>query len=539
MAGASWRLALSAAFALLSLTTTFGPPARAWDSTLATVRTPAGAFTPKAVEDGIGVYLGIPYASPPVGQLRWKPPVAPARSSAVVAATAYGPACPQLENRAVRLTVAMSEDCLTLNIWTGAKSATERLPVMVWFHGGGFHIGSSAEPVYDGRRLAANGVIVVTINYRLGPLGFLAHPALAAESPQKASGNFGLMDQLLALRWVKGNIQAFGGDPGNVTVFGQSAGAVSIATLMTSPLASGLFQRAIVESGSIDMRARYSARASGRQDAMEETGLRFGERLGARGESAAALATLRQKPWKDVVDAWGDTLKQGGMAGEGARNHVGIDGYVVPQPPARVFAAGKQLNIPLIIGGVTGEGSVFAFQMKLNSASRYRTFVSNMFGGRASNYLTIYPATDDASALRSASTLIGDMFFLPIRYMAETMAPIQRDTYLYEFKRVGGRAARNGFGSYHGIELPYVFGTLSELGDFNDGDMNVSKQVMGYWTRFARSGTPNGAGAEWPRFDKAGGSYLEIDINSTAQRHLRKQRLDAITNLQGSFSGPN
>lgn len=503
------------------------------DTVTAAVHTRAGPITGETVH-AVQVYRGIPYARAPVGDLRWRPPVAPPPWSEIRKAARFGPACPQPQHGSVRLEQEIDEDCLTLNVWVPARRPQVKLPVMVWIHGGGFFLGSGSERIYDGAGLAAHGVVVVSINYRLGALGFVAHPALSAESARGTSGNYGIMDQILALQWVRDNIGAFGGDPANVTVFGQSAGAVSVLTLMAIPQAAGLFHRVVAQSGGVEDRLRWRARAEGRQEPMETLGTRFAERLGVRGQDAAALASLRGKTWRQVVDAWGETLKQRGMAGEGTRNHLSVDGALLTEQPGRTFAAGRQHNVPLMIGAVSGEGSVFAHKLGLDSVSRYERFVRNMFGpDLAPRYLALYPAADDRAAKQAARDLIGDMFLLPVRQAARAMAAIQKHTYLYLFTRVGGKTARNGFGSYHGIELPYVFQTIESSREYEPEDRALAGTLAGYWTRFARTGDPNDGARRWPPLDLKGEWYLEIDTEPRPVQRLRRNRLDAIEALWG------
>ncbi len=254
------------------------------------------------VEDGVAAYLGIPYAAPPVGELRWKPPAPPAPWDGVREATQYGPSCPQPPGALGGDVGPMDEDCLRLNVWTAARAGDPPRPVMVWIHGGGLRQGSGSMRTYDGASLARAGVVLVSINYRLGVLGFLAHPALTAESPHHTSGDYGLMDQIAALHWVHDNIRAFGGDPGNVTIFGESAGAVSVCDLMCSPLAKGLFERAIAESGSAPDRVRYRDKDLPGLPSAESDGVALARRLGIP-DGPGALAALRATPWQKLLDA--------------------------------------------------------------------------------------------------------------------------------------------------------------------------------------------------------------------------------------------
>jgi para-nitrobenzyl esterase len=295
--------------------------------------------------DGVRSFKGIPFAAPPGGKLRWKPPQPPTPWTKPLACVKFSPACPQKGKDLYGPVGEMNEDCLYLNVWTPAKSASAKLPVMFWIHGGGFLFGSGGKPCYDGAELAKRGdVAVVSCNYRLGPLGFLAHPALTAESPHHASGNYGIMDQIAALQWVRKNIAALGGDPGNVTIFGQSAGGVSVCALMASPLAKGLFHRAIVHSGSAPGNLHDLA-------AMESLGVEFTKRLGAND-----LKAMRAKSPDELLAA---AKKNTGRVGEGTQDHLCIDGYVLPESLREVFAAGRQHNVPLIAGTTKDEDRLF------------------------------------------------------------------------------------------------------------------------------------------------------------------------------------
>ena len=308
------------------------------------IRTTTGPITGDE-HDGIRSFKGVPFAAPPVGELRWKPPQPVKPWTEPRLCVKFGPACPQQGKDLYGPVGETSEDCLYLNVWTPAKNADARLPVMFWIHGGGFFVGTGGKPCYDGAELVKRGeVVVVTCNYRLGPFGFLAHPALTAESPNHASGNYGMMDQVAALQWVRENIAAFGGDPGSVTIFGQSAGGVSVCALMASPLAKGLFHRGIVQSGSAP--GNLHDRAT-----MESRGIEFAQRLGADD-----LKTMRAKSADEVLAA----AKQGsGRVGEGTQDHLSIDGYVLRESLQKTFAGGRQHNVPLLGGTTKDEDRLF------------------------------------------------------------------------------------------------------------------------------------------------------------------------------------
>lgn len=414
-----------------------GPAATAQPNTI--VATPSGPVIGE-LYDGVRAFRGIPYAAPPLGMLRWRPPQPPAAWTSPRRCLAFAPACPQQGKDLYGPVGATSEDCLYLNVWTPARDHAARLPVMVWLHGGGFLVGAGGKPCYDGAELARRGgVVVVSINYRLGPFGFLAHPALSAEAEPRASGNYGLMDQAAALRWVRDSIAAFGGDPGCVTIFGQSSGGVSVCALMASPLAQGLFHRAIVHSGSAPPGLRSLAVA-------EEHGVAFAARLGA-----ADLAALRAAPVSALLAA---AKPATGKVGQGTYDHLCQDGAVLTAPLDALFAAGRQAAVPTMVGTTRDEDPLF---------------------------------------LRGAQAVL------------KAMAPVQAKTWAFRFERVSPFAARKDMGSFHGAELPYVFRFFPPALGFTADDEALSGRMISYWSRFARTGDPNGGPeAAWKAWDPAG-----------------------------------
>ena len=356
---------------------------------------------------GVRFYLGIPYAAPPVGALRWRAPQPVLRWEGVRDCTAYGPSAPQqpgLEFGPLRVGET-SEDCLYLNVWTPARSPGDELPVMVWIHGGSFTSGSGSMGIYSGETVAeAGGVVVVTINYRLGALGFLAHPALSAESPQGVSGNYGLLDQIAALKWVRRNIAVFGGDPRLVTVFGESAGAISILDLMASPLAAGLFQRAIVQSGILQEAAMGSQTGWPLREA-ERAGARFVRGLGVSdGETLEQMralpvdALLRRTPASDFLTA-------------GLPYKPVVDGYLLPKSATETFAAGEQMDVPLLVGSNADEGSLFMPLMGDVTLARYRAYLKASYGTRAGRVQALYPAATGAEVPSALNRMLTEMGF--------------------------------------------------------------------------------------------------------------------------------
>lgn len=467
-------------------------------------------------DGGMRKYLGIPYAAPPVGERRWQPPQPVEPWSGVRACTAYGPSCPQegipLGPFGVGRT---SEDCLYLNVWTPAATPDDRLPVMVWIHGGSFVSGSGSLPLYAGDRLAAAGdVVVVTINYRLGPFGFLAHPALSAESAEGSSGNYGLLDQVAALDWVQDNAEAFGGDPGRVTVFGESAGAISILDLMASPLAEGSFQRAIVQSGILWENGLGSMTGTTLAEA-ERAGVAFGRRLGVPPDSndAATLEALRAVPAPDLLAEAGRGVD---FLTEGLAFKPVVDGYVLPRSATSVFEAGEQMDVPLLIGSNADEGELFLAQMRPLTPAQYRAYVRATFGEYADDVLALYPASTSNEVRRAMSRMLTEMGFASsARFAAAAVAEGgQARAFLYQFTRVPPLAGEQfGLpkGAFHGLEIPYVFGQAELFGVNDPVDLRLSEAMMGMWTRFAATGDPNEAGdALWPPYSPDDDRHLEL-----------------------------
>jgi para-nitrobenzyl esterase len=480
------------------------------------VRTQAGHVRGQRRDaSAVLAFKGIPYAAPPVGPLRWRAPQPPAPWNGVRDASAYGAGClSALENDP--RPGPRAEDCLTLNVWTPAQQADEKRPVMVWIHGGGFQFGSSASPATDGGALAARGVVVVSFNYRLGVLGFLAHPELDSEAP---SGNYGLQDQLAALRWVKANIAGFGGDPDNVTLFGESAGAMAVGILMASPLAHRLFHKAIGESG-----AFWDGKHGPLQsfDEARARGLAF-----ARRQGNASIAALRAMPAEKLNAAAPWSF---------ATDHVvttfspSIDRHVVPHAPAARFLRGQQMDIPLLAGWNAAEEFPFASQsLPDQSARAFRAAAEEMFGrDRLADFLEVYPAVTDAQAKASAAALTGDYVvgeqcwqWLRL-HQAGARAPVYG--YLFNYASPYTPIAS------HVTEIPFVFGTLTPQNVIGcatppgEADRALSQTMMSYWVNFAMRGDPNGADLpSWPAYDEKDvvqilGATIEARPNPQAAR---------------------
>jgi para-nitrobenzyl esterase len=513
-------------FAELIAAFSLAPPLRAQSP--APVRTASGMVLGTA-KDGVTVYLGIPFAAPPVGDLRWQAPHPAAPWQGVRRADKFAPACSQnpLVNRALGIDpVPVSEDCLYLNIWTPAKSARDGLPVMVWIYGGGFIAGSTSLAQYQGENLAKKGVVLVSVAYRLGPFGFLAHPELTAKQ-HGHSGNYGLLDQIAGLRWVKHNVAAFGGDPNRVTIFGESAGGISVSMLAASPLAKGLFQRAISESGG-SFAAERIDRASGENvpslATAERDGTAFLSKLGA--SSIAAGRKLSA----------GAILKGVG-AGLGSGFWPDFDGYVLLGDQYKLYQAGRYNDTPILIGTNADEGALF---VRTTTTKDYPANVQAGYGEYADKILAAYPAGDsDAEALRSARDLSRDSIF---GWGTWTWARLQSSTgkgkvFVYYFShrpQYPDTPEFKNWGASHGSEVAFVFGNFSARMPATDADKAVSEEVSTYWVNFAKTGDPNGTGLPaWPAFTNAKPQYMNLNDPSNA---IPVPNLEKLKVLDGYFA---
>ena len=464
--------------------------------------------------DGVLIFKGIPYAAAPIGDLRWRAPQPPAAWNTPRQATAFGPRClqPQRRDRPGEAGPT-SEDCLYLNVWT--PSLTGQRPVMVWIHGGAFRIGSGSMAVYDGTRFAQGGVVLVTLNYRLGRFGFFAHPALAAANPEDARGNYGLMDQVAALEWVKRNIAAFGGDPTNVTVFGESAGGSSVLHLLTSPKANRLFQKAIVESGGGHQIDRRLDSARGTREALTQQGVEWANGLGIASDAAA----LRSVPADRVL---GDGQLSAGL------NEVGpvIDGEWVLADPGERFAHGDFVKVPLLIGSNSYEASVLAAFG--SSATRLLDGLGEQAAGLRALYAGV--AKDDTQL---ADQAFGDSAFgSGARFVARSVAAQAQPAYLYHFDYVAEKRRGRVPGAGHGSEIPYVFDSTDKLPSIvqmfvTPEDVAMADTLNRYWINFAKTGDPNGSGLpHWPRYGADSDELLLIRPKIEAVAHFRAPQLD-------------
>lgn len=469
-------------------------------------------------EAGVSVYKGVPYAQPPVGPLRWRAPVPAEGWTSVRDAKAFGSAClqpPQAPNGLYSGGLApMSEDCLSLNVW--APTAAKKLPVMVWIHGGALLGGGSSEPLYDGAKLAKQGIVFVSINYRLGLLGYFAHPALSAESPQTLSGNYGLLDQIEALRWVRDNIAAFGGDPNQVTIAGESAGGLSAIALMTSPQAKGLFRRAIVQSGYMPAYRALHESTLGLPSA--EAG---GEALGA----AAGAKTAEQLRATDLV-----TLFKAGLA-TGWQPEPVIDGAVLPRQLVETFARGEQAKVDVLAGFNEGEIRSLLFLMPPAPATSEAYFVDvrKRFGVKADAYLAVYPGTEPRADVMAS--IRDGLYGFAAQYLVRQQAAAGQGGYLYYFRHSTPAQKARDLAAFHASEIPYVFGQVGEgakLGPnwprppLTSEETALSDAMLNYWVSFVRTGVPAAPGeTAWPRFTAKERGYLDIDDRPVAARDLQ------------------
>lgn len=480
-----------------------------------TVQTALGAVHGKTINNGkVKAFLGLPYAAPPVGELRWRAPEPAAKWSGVRDATQYGAHCAQnLIFPDIRFQDAgPSEDCLFLNVYAPADAtAASKLPVMFWIHGGGYMSGSGSEPRHNGDFLPLKGVVLVTINYRLGVFGFLASESLAKEQNGSA-GNYGLMDMIAALHWVKENISAFGGDPENVTIFGESAGSFAVSTLMASPAAQGLFARAIGESGG----AFSGALGVDNIAVQEKKDEDWVASLGVK-----SLAELRALPTETILKAAKE--RKTGFS-------TVIDGKVLTESVEKTFDEGRQAHVPLLAGWNRDEGGFFAIGI---TPEKFKANAEKIYKEHAPEFLKLYPAANEAETIRSAVDYGGDIFiaFSTWKWIDAHHRTGDSPVYRYHFELAAPVSKYVKVSSaFHSDEIEYVFGTLDTREDavWRPEDRVLSDQMMSYWTNFARSGDPNGAGLhEWPRYG-AGDELIHLDKNITSGIDANKARYEFL-----------
>ncbi|HEV2424456.1 MAG TPA: carboxylesterase/lipase family protein [Terriglobia bacterium] len=483
------------------------------------VRTDRGMVEGTMSADGkVAVYRGIPFAAPPVGNLRWRAPQPVAKWKGVRKAAEFGARCMQghVFSDMVFRDDGPSEDCLYLNVWTAAASPKAHLPVMVWIYGGGFVAGSASEPRQDGGRLAEKGVVVVSFNYRLGVFGFFASAELAKESGHNASGNYGLLDQVAALEWVHRNIAGFGGDPSQVTIFGESAGSFSVSALMASPLARGLFQRAIGESGaffSATLKTKTLAEA-------EADDAKFAESIGA-----PTLAAMRAKPADELLEA---ASKRRGPVGFSPD----IDGYFLPEDVDAIYAAGKQAPVPLLAGWNRDEVG-----FPPATPEQFKERARKMYGDKADDFLKVFPADTEEQARQSAHDLGRDEFIAYSTWKWVQMQVAVAPVYNYEFDDAPPQPAPDSSSNkpapkpsaYHSAEIEFVFEALpSKKLPWRPEDERLSDLMSSYWSNFAKAGNPNGPGLpEWPAYSAAA-DYPVMHLSFTPHAAPEEQRAQFV-----------
>ena len=470
-----------------------------------------GTISGVPLENGVTVFRGIPFAAPPVGDLRWKPPQPPIPWQGVRAADTFGPACVQ------RRAALMSEDCLYLNVWTKAESGQANLPVMVWIHGGGWSSGSTSSGTYDGFGFADKGVVLVSVNYRMNAFGFMAHPELSAESERGVSGNYGILDHIAALEWVRENIRGFGGDPGNVTIFGESAGGTSVYALLATPLAKGLFHRAISESTWItSTNMTHLTRHNGFSESAEERGRQaIAEKLGQLDKSAESelLGQMRNLSANDLMDMQFSVS-------------LAEDGWVLPKSPAEIFSAGSHNVVPLLAGVNDGEG--------LNYVRSDRTFVTLAeqrqdrlaeWGEHGRGLADYYLAKTVEDLYTSEVDYHSDSRFVRgSREILTAMSRTSADTFMYLFTRNLRDPSER---APHAMELRYVFQTLPE--EAPEVDHHISDLMSDYWVMFARTGNPNRDGLPvWSTYDADRQEHQMIGVEVRRDSKFRQQELDAL-----------
>jgi len=495
------------------------PPVATGSCTGEVVKTSNGCVR-GAAQDALRVFRGIPFAAPPLGALRWKLPQPPAKWD-VRDAMAFGPSCPQLASP-LNKDLVSNEDCLTLNVWAPKDAA--QLPVMVWIHGGGLVQGGAAQPTYDGARLAADGkVVLVSINYRLGPLGFFAHPALTAEDTEHhASGNLGIHDQIAALQWVQREIAGFGGDPHDVTIFGESAGAESVCTLMASPLAEGLFARAIIESAPCPSYGKaLRPLHAGKPESAEDQGVRVAKAAGCDG--ADALACLRKKTPDELLRASPAAL---GFLGKGEHYGLVVDGWLLRDAPAALLAAGKLADVPVMIGTTKDEATLFTAKLRLRLPAVYARIVKRIFPAGADRVLKIYAPERFGSPKQAFDALVTDVVFTcPARRAARALQA--KKPHVYRFVFAHARDAT--LGATHGSELPFVFGTVKQP---SADEAALARAMVGYWTRFAHTGDPNGRDAPaWLPYAPNTDVYLELAPRIATRANVDSAGCDLLDTL--------
>ena len=485
----------------------------------------------------VTVFQGIGYAAPPVGDLRWKPPAPAIPFAGVRVADRVRAACWQARNPDssvyARGNLNRSEDCLYLNVFTGAARSDEKLPVMVWFHGGSNTQGHGGPLIFDGSNLAKRGAVIVTANYRLGAFGFLSHPALTNESEHNSSGMYGILDQIEVLQWVQNNIEGFGGDPGRVTIFGQSAGGTDVCLIMSSPLAEGLVDGVIGQSPGCIKTSR-TLEAGG-----HERGENFARALGIGGLGSSALENMRELHPQQIVSAMGSAGSGGGPL---------VDGWVVPERPYDLMEAGSHNKINVMVGGLADEYFGLSHLDPEITEAELITYLDRLFGAGSTEIAEAYKDEIAHSPLSAQKIIKGDNgFILSSRMWGRLVQARGNDAYVYYFTRnapvfrlyvpeekdLNGDGGQRTLGAYHSGELAYVFNNLDIVGlGWDDADHELSNTIAEYWVNFARNGNPNGPGLpDWPTYNSSSDIVQILDEEVKPAVHPRKVQLDRMENL--------
>ncbi len=476
-----------------------------------TVKTTEGIVEGIRGKSGILSFKGIPFAAPPIGDLRWKAPQAMQPWAGIKKCEAFGPS--PIQANPVPFSMwseeflipkePISEDCLYLNVWTGANSSKAKKPVLVWIYGGGFIAGGSGVPIYDGEDMAKKGIVFVIFNYRVGIFGFFSHPELSRESPQKVSGNYALLDQIAALKWVRSNIAAFGGDPDNVTIDGQSVGATSVNYLMASPLAKGLFQKAIAQSGGDFLKDTPGSPDINDPDLQqaEQEGIRISEQL-----KASSLTELRNIPAEQLLKL---NFNDWTMAV--------VDGYFLPQSVAAVFKQHKENNVALLTGWNKDEALIG----QIKTAIDFQKDIEKKFGSYAKELLEYYPASNDSEAATSERNLSKDLYFGAENYtFANIVNSHGKTVYVYRFtRRVPGTGQYAKYGAFHGGQMSYVLDNLKFANrPWEPTDYQLANTMSSYWVNFVRSGNPNGKDLpEWPMYEMNSKIIMDLGEHCAAR----------------------
>ncbi|HEV8430189.1 MAG TPA: carboxylesterase/lipase family protein [Pyrinomonadaceae bacterium] len=493
------------------------------------VQTANGTVEGRGVQPtGVRIFRGIPFAQPPTGELRWREPQPVKNWKGVRKALDFGPRCMQapIFSDMVFRSNGVSEDCLYLNVWTPAKSSRERLPVLVYFYGGGFVAGDGSEPRYDGESMAAKGIVVVTLSYRLGVFGFMAHPELTKESTHKASGNYGLLDQNAALRWVQRNIANFGGDPKHVTIAGESAGSMSVSAHVVSPLSKSLIAGAIGESG-----AMLGALSAAPFAKAEEGGSKFAESLGAQ-----SIAALRAIPSQQILDA----ASKGGWSSVG-RFPLTVDGYFLNADPATTYATGKQTHVPLLVGWNSEESGWNAvLGREQPTFENYKKVLAKLYPDRDDEVLKLYPAATNEEVIQAATDLASDRFMGHSTWKWADLHAKTSGTAVYRYFYTRPRPPMRtqntppARGASHSAEIEYAMGNLklmNEVYPWTEDDYKVSNVMQGYFANFIKKGDPNGPGLpQWPAISR--GRVMRLDVEPRAVMDNTRARylfLDQLT----------